>query len=115
MVRLLIGKDNTVGLNVQFLRQYSDVSALITLNGKAYDAYVGMDGSAKFTIPKEDVDDFAENGGSEFTNVRFFDREDNRIGVCKVDFGVCHTEKEKVGFDCIYASVGDICILPNGK
>lgn len=115
MVRLLIGKDNDIRLNVQFLRRFSDVSALITLNGKAYDAYVGKDGGAIFTIPKEDVLEFAVSGGSEFTNVRFFDGEDNMIGVCKVDFGVCNTKVKMMGFDCIYATVGDICILPNGR
>lgn len=115
MIRLLIGRDNDVRLNVQFLRRFSDVSALITLNGKAYDAYVGEDGGSSFTIPKEDVAEFAAKGGSEFTNVRFFDCDDNKIGTCKVDFGVCHTEVDRMGFDCIYASVGDICILPSGK
>lgn len=115
MIRLLIGKDNAVGLKVQFIQKFSDVSALIMLNGNAYDAYVDKSGEAVVTIPKEDVAEFAKNGGSEFTSVRFFDGDDNRIGVCKVDFGVCHTEVDRMGFDCIYATVGDICILPNGK
>jgi len=107
MVKLLDGTANTVKISVQFITQHSGVYAKISLNEKEYLSGVVTSNETTFDMPLADVTALKAKGDDE-AFIRFYDSFDSEIAICRAMFTVVEDPREAVGFDTVYATIGDV-------